>query len=439
MDPRVETALAALGREQPEVGAAARQAWDALTGGSGEARTVSQWWLQMFCWDLLARDTDVTAEQRWATASALADLLQRIGLHRYADIARSDATREVLLASDDPERYERAYAEALRASGIQPPDTDLLTWGGVMGPVEADTYERVAHTLELSLVSGDLVAGRRGAGPVRAAVTDAVLTSPWRDLDGTRPLHRIAGERLGRWRAASPTLASLLEPLAEDLTAGVPVPLAPAPHALRPLRGLLRVAAEPVGLTAAGYLPPAAVDAVVREGGLDHPAGTARRESDVPQVLLLRHAAQRLGVVRVHRGALVLTPRGRAATTGPERLVAAVAAGWFPVRRRADVVAREVVTALLAGGERPSSRRVAETVQRVLTEEGWRMKDGPVPLHAAEAVALQTRRDQVALGMAPPGSADRRWGLREGVVPILRAALRHHLLHHGAPSPGGSP
>lgn len=432
MDRRVETALTDLARENPEVEAVARQAWDALTGGSGEARDVSQWWLQIFCWDVLARDASLTPEQRWATAQALADLLARIGLGRYAQIARGATTQQVLLASGDPDRYQDTYASALRASGIQPPDTGLLTWGPVMGPAEADTYERAAHALELSAVSGDLVAGRRGSATIRERMTDAVLTSPHRDAGGQRPLHGITSERLQAWTLRSPTLAALVEPLSQELTAGVPVPQPVTSGALRPLGGLLDVLRDPVPLTAAGYLPPATVDAVLHAAGLtDEVLGPSRREVDVHQVRLLRDAAHRLGLVRVHRRALALTPRGRVAATGPGPLAAAVAVGWFPARRTGTTVAREVVTALLASGRTPEPPHAAALVLEVLREEGWRVGGAPVPLPAAEAVTWQAWRDVRAVGLAGSRVTDRAWRVRRDAVPVLRAALRQHLLHHG--------
>lgn len=431
MDPRVETALTDLARARPEAGVVARQAWDALTGGSGDAGEVSQWWLQMFCWDLLARDEDLTPQQRWQAARAVGDLLERIGLHRYAGIARGEATRDVLLGSDDPQGYPAAYAAALRGSAIQPPDTELLTWGSVMGPTEADTYERVAHALELSTVVGDLVAAGRGSRRVRATVTDAVLTSPHRALRGARPLHGISSERLNRWTARSPALAALLAPLADELTAGVPVPVGVASDAMLPLEALLRCVAEPVRLTASGYLPPAVVDALARAVGARAATGRSRREVDVPEVRLLREAAQRLGLVRARGRSLVLTARGRSAVTGPDGLAVAVAAGWFPRTRSATVVAREVVTALLAGGRAPSGADVAATVQQVLSEEGWRVQDGPVPVGVARSLAWHARRDVLNLGMAPGVEGDDVWRVHDHASPVLTAALRHHLLHHG--------
>lgn len=432
MDRRVESALTDLARQNPEVEPVARQAWEALTGGSGEARDVSQWWLQVFCWDVLARDASLTPQQRWATAHALGDLLARIGLGRYADLARSETTRGVLLSSDDRGRYQDAYAAALRASGIQPPDTSLLTWGPVMGPAEADTYERVAHALELSSISGDLVAGRAGSAAAREKVADAVLTSPHRESGGLRPLYGISSERLHAWTVRSPTLAALVEPLTEDLTSGVPVPQPATTGALRPLAALLDVVREPAALTPAGYLPPAAVGAVLEAAGLgDEVRGPSRREIDVPEVRLLRDAAQRLGLVRVHRRALTLTPRGRDARGGAAALAGAVAVGWFPPRRGGEAVAREVVTALLAAGRAPEPADAAALVHEVMLEEGWRIGEAPVPLPAAETVSWHSWRDVRAVGLASPRARERVWRVRRDAVPVLRAALRHHLLHHG--------
>lgn len=430
MDVRVETALRELARTEPDVERAVRRAWDDLTAGSGDPRDVSQWWLQLYLWDQLARSSAGTPQDAWRLASALGDLLGAVGLGRYAELARSDTTREILLASDDAERCSDLYAAALRASGIQPPDTELITWGPVMGPAEADAYERAANALELSMVSGDLRVGAPGSRAVRQRVTDAVLTAPQRDLNGLRPLLGIASERLHEWTVRSRTLAALLEPMTDSLTAGVPERLAGVPGELKRLRVLLDLVAEPVPLTAAGYLPKAVVVAFdERAGGSEYfPPGAGEKHNAT--VHWTRAAAQSAGLVRVHRKALTLTPRGRRARTGPDQLAAALAAGWFPTPRTAQVVAREVLAAVLAAGGATTLDDVAELTRAVLVEDGWSVAGGRVPLDAAHDVVLPVYR-QAYWAQLVERERGMAFRARPALVPLLRAALRHHLMHHG--------
>jgi hypothetical protein len=430
VDRNVETALRDLRRQDPELEAPAREAWEALTGGGG-VQDVSQWWLQLFCWDQLARDGSSSPERRWQTARALAGLLERIGLRRYADIAQSEATRRVLAASNDARTWSNAYADALRESGIQPPDTDLITWGPVMGPAEADTYERVANALELSHVAGDVRVGGRGARAATQRVTNAVLTTSHRDLNDLAPLQGISDERLHYWTMRSTTLLSVVEPLTDALTVSRPPELTEPAGVLAPLQWLLTRLQEPVALTSSGYLPPGVVTALVDEVGLaEEVIGSSRRERDVPHVHMLREAVHRLGLVRVHRRALTLTPRGRAAARSGAELAAAVAAGWFPRRRGGEVVAREVVTAVLGAGAAVSPDQLARTVHAVYREEGWTVSGRGVSYRDAEEMMWETLRDLIYLQLI-----DGRLGgprrAREAALPILQEALRHHLMHHG--------
>ena len=403
MDSRVETALRDLARREPDTAAAVRRAWDDLTAGSGDSRDVSQWWLQLSLWDQLARSSRGTAAEHARVAATIGDLLAAVGLGRYAEIARSPRTREILLSTDDLARYAELYAAALRASGIQPPDTALIGWGPVMGPAEADAYERAANALELAMISGDLVPGRRGAPSVRAAVTDAVLVAPQRDLAGQRPLHQIAAERLVEWADRSATLTGLVEPLTDELTSGVPEPLSGVAGSLEPLRRAL----------------------VVVGGEAIEPGAT-------PEAIAL---ARRLGLVRLQSGDWALTGRGRRAAETPDALAAAVVAGWFGSRRTAETVAREVLSAALATHEVLDLEEVSALVRHVLEEDGWRVRGDAGD--AARAVSVDPLGEALLLGLADPvphgtsPEAAVRARPRPELRPLVVAALRHHLLHHG--------
>jgi hypothetical protein len=121
----VEQALAAIGRVEPDVAEDARAAWDSLTAGEGP-ESVTQWRLQQFCWDELNRSWMSDASGRWRVASALAALLDGLGMQRYSAIARSETTRQILLTGDQaPDRGRTVVRRAMQRSGIEPPDSEV--------------------------------------------------------------------------------------------------------------------------------------------------------------------------------------------------------------------------------------------------------------------------------------------------------------------------
>lgn len=95
-----------------------------------------------------------------------------------------------------------------------------------------------------------------------------------------------------------------------------------AARAVRPYRCLLgHLGVDGVALTQAGYLPPRVVSAVFTELGMDeHWIGKGYREDLTPQVLDLRESAQKLGLIRKHRGRLNVTKKGQSLRDDPAAL-----------------------------------------------------------------------------------------------------------------------
>src|SRR5206468_8256331 len=87
----------------------------------------------------------------------------------------------------------------LDRSGIEPPNTDLLAWGHVMGFAEADVREQVAIALEEAIEDGRLVPGSPGFRRRQAEVASAALHEPWSDDDGRSRLDAVHAERRERW------------------------------------------------------------------------------------------------------------------------------------------------------------------------------------------------------------------------------------------------
>ena len=129
MDKRVEAAI----RRSRSSGVTGRpsepaSALDAMTD-TGRPEEVTQWRLQQFCWEVLPNATGISRNDRLLAALALASLLARFDLRRYAEIAGGQRTRSLIERSaSGTVRPVDWRGGSPRESGITPPDTDLLTW-----------------------------------------------------------------------------------------------------------------------------------------------------------------------------------------------------------------------------------------------------------------------------------------------------------------------
>ncbi|NEE03768.1 plasmid pRiA4b ORF-3 family protein [Phytoactinopolyspora halotolerans] len=119
------------------------------------------------------------------------------------------------------------------------------------------------------------------------------------------------------------------------LDAPVIIDVETAEAMVRPYGWLLeRVGDDGIKLTAAGYLPPAHVEAAMAELGMeDEWVGKFNREDQTLPVLLLRETAQKLGLLRKYRGRLLLTARARKLRSDPVALWWHLAAN-LPVKSR---------------------------------------------------------------------------------------------------------
>jgi hypothetical protein len=185
------------------------------------------------------------------------------------------------------------------------------------------------------------------------------------------------------------TLRQLLA--AADLASPVRVEEATAARMVRPYAWLLdRVGADGIRLTSAGYLPPAHVAAAFSELGLaEEWIGRGNRENDTLPVLLLRESAQKLGLLRKHRGELLQTARGRAMRDDPVALWRHLAAR-LPVRS-ADPFASQAGLLLLIAVAGQVTDRPESIVADILGATGWMRSDGVPPTPAdASGAAFET-------------------------------------------------
>ncbi len=133
-------------------------------------------------------------------AGALAQALDLLQLPRYAAICRSGRTREILSAYEISTAHRRAaFRQAAAASGITPPDLAEFEWGAAMGVQEASAWSSTAEFLELAVVGGDLVPGRRGWKTRQQELVRAHLNTPQAGLLGQTLAQVILTERAETW------------------------------------------------------------------------------------------------------------------------------------------------------------------------------------------------------------------------------------------------
>ncbi len=353
----------------------ARSAWDYLTA-SGDAPVVSLHDLEYFLWYQLPAKFLTDLDHHREVATALADLLDRLGYEEAAALARGPVTMRVLAEWDSsPSRGHRALSRALDESGVEPPDTDDLTWGTTMGMTEAAVYQMASTALERAMSEGAFVPGRRGWRRAQAGVMNRFLATPLHSLDERTPRTAVWEERREHWADAPgrPLRRALLEDVGEQVR-GMPAAPDGAREQLRPLLRFLEIAATSPRLTQAGYLPPAAVRGLAGEFGWWQWDGQPRSEVDVPPLITLREFAAEAGLVRKVRGGLSLTEIGRRCLSDPsalwERLVTALAAGDEFVH-----AIRELLLARLLEGA-DERGQIEAAILPVLAEAGWKPSNG---------------------------------------------------------------
>ncbi|MQA06233.1 MAG: hypothetical protein GEV07_27125 [Streptosporangiales bacterium] len=436
------TALAELRRRDPDLATAAELAWQRVDG-SDDAGLVSQWRVQAFCWLDLPGDRSVDSPAR--VVDGLAALLDLMSLRRYADIARGEETRDVLAGaarSDAGLRHE--VRGALTRSGIQPPDTELLSWAPQCGPSEATAYVLVADALEIAVQVGEYTPKRAGWLQRREEITNRVLATGRPELDGRAPYEGIVAERVLAWARSGGSLTGqrLLARLEPQMAQAVPAAEpAAAERLLRRLQRFLAFVEGGVPLTDSGYLKPDAVARCVDEVGLaDDLVASPARERDVPPVYYLRTVAQRLGLVRTQAKRLVLAPAGRDALGKVTRLWRQVAGALVPVPGRrassgahAAVAVWDILLAALLDDEPCTFDDIVDVCLQVLDESGWRLANGqPVDHHTVGGLLSEAYRDVHWLGLLQRRDP---YDDAVGLVPVpdadqlFLAALRHRLLH----------
>jgi hypothetical protein len=397
-DPGVDAGLRALAPADQEL---ARPALEWLVGAHGLDR-LHQTGLQQFLWYELPFKWLGPVSGRHRLVAALARFFDQSGLARYARLCRSATTTEILDRwATDPDDGFSAFHRAHLASGVVPPDTPRLQWGDLMGSAELDAFWSTAQALELAVEGGALVPGRPHWRARQESFVAEHLDRPRADHFGEAWAEEVAGERLRAWLddGLGDARSAIVAPVANQLLHDLPIPRT-ASRSMRSLAWLAsRLAAAPVKLTSSGALPARIVAAACDELGWtpDSPRG---RESDVGVLVEMRATAERIGLVRVRRGHMLTTARGRAALESPRSLWSHLVAD-ATARRGFTGEVDELVDAVLLdsdrlGGAGPHLDELTDVVRVPLTERGWHAggTGRPVPdrvLRPALAAALDFR------------------------------------------------
>lgn len=382
---QVEAVIETLSHKDPDLGSWAQAASDALTAGEGE-EVISQASLQHWLWYYLPKKSDEESWQPMVQAAAV--LLDELGLDRYARIARSQDTAEVLGAwrSGRSKGFAR-FKAAADTSGVEPMDTELLVWGDVMGVDEVTASAHVERSLERAILDGRLKPGTRGWRQIAVAVCEESLVEPVQDVPTQTWLTLVITERVGSWVDAGrpDRLREMRQAVANHLLAPPePPPPAEIEAVLAPMRWLLEACHEGVELTHAGYLPTRLVaESIERFFQRDAIIGRPRSEVDVYRLTMLRETAARLGwITRRHRR-LKTTAAGIRAVGDPiemwRRMTANLDEGDSFSKMLSELIAHRLLQGPALGDD------LASVITPILSAQGWRA--GTVPIGEEQARA----------------------------------------------------
>ncbi len=376
----VNAALEALRSEDPRAAQNADAGLQALTAGEG-FDGVTQYDLQYFLWYTLPKKFLAPVEAQLEVADALGRLLEMAGLPRYAAICRSETTRECIEAVEKDEGFS-AYRRAQKASGVEPPDVDELTWGTYFGFQENAALHGAAAALEMAILAGDLQPGAPGWTKTQKEITRAWLTTSNAAFEGKTPLEAVHTERIEDWlRGRSEARRSILATIAPRLVDPVAVP-GDAEKSLGPLRWFLSAAEQEIQLTQKHHLGRAFVqEAAARYEWWDffHRLTT---ELEVPYLHALHQFARRLKLVRRKGRKLLLAPAGRRCLQDIEILWRTVAHGLLVGDNFEQAVGELLFPLLITKGEMQADE-IKARIAPVLAEQGWSTRDewgGSLPI-----------------------------------------------------------
>lgn len=170
----------------------------------------------------------------------------------------------------------------------------------------------------------------------------------------------------------------------------------------RPWRTVLDIVGDGINLTSAGYLPPRAVEAIFATLDLGRDwIGKGNREDLTLPVRQLREQTRSVGLIRLAKGRLTATVRGRALHAQPVALLDHMIARMPFEKDTFDQLAALLTLVGVGGGEHLSAGHhlVTDVVCRVLGPAGWQSPTGPLePWHVVWATGETRMALQLMLG-----------------------------------------
>jgi hypothetical protein len=372
-DPLVPKTLLRLRRTDAAAARRAEHALDEMLSDGGLA-DLTQHDLQTYLWFTLAE-----GDEPHDTAAALGRFFELAELNRYAAIASSTQTKEILRTYLERGQSvgTKSASKAMDASGILPPDLPELEWGETMGTAEANAYDRIAATLELALAAGELKPGARGWRMTQQRLTRQQLTMPRHD--GPPLLERVRRERIDSWaegggHARRSLTSSVLPGILAD-----PLPPRDVVERMAPMQWLLELAAGQAGdppgipLTVGGNLSRRIVqEAADRFGWWDLPERQPRSEADIWRLGELRLTLQRAGAVRRAARRLALGSRGRTLLGEPFAQWRVATSQLVDVSEFEGAAQEVALMLLLQAHGMAEMRELIQEVAEVLAASGWR-------------------------------------------------------------------
>lgn len=208
----------------------------------------------------------------------------------------------------------------------------------------------------------------------------------------------------------------------------VPVPISEEEMAgaVRPYTWLLQRIGAGIDLTGAGYLPPAVVLQAVTELGWDRQwIGAGNREYHTLPVLELRESTRRVGLIRTHRGRLLLTPSGRSLAQDGCGLWLHLAARTPAGRSDAATDAGLLLLLAVAAATPLNSNLIDQLLVVGLEALGWRgVGDRRLNRYQAFDAARDTWATLRRIGALPEDYADAAQAPPAPGVAFARAAIR---------------
>lgn len=436
-------AIAVAGEWDSEGARSAQSAFEWMGWEGEEPLFLRRYDVQLFVWYVLPRKFLAGLDDKRAVAAALAGTLERLGGQAagYAEVCRSPETDDLLRAweAEDPAAWER-FRELLDGSGIEPPDTDLLAWGGVMGLEEARVREQVATALEEAIEVGELTPGARGFRRRQAEVVEAALRESWDGDDGRSRLEAVRAERLERWlQRGTGRDGDARRAIVDCAAAAVSEPPAIDPGAARaalePTLWLLGQAEDGIGLTQTGALN----RALVREVAERWPDwwdaelfGPPHREDDVTSLWELNQLLRDLRLLRRKGRQVLTTKRGRELAADAPALLAELATELLRGESFYAACAELAVALILDGAPADFGEGLAERVQPAVAAVGWRSGEEPPSVRDVSWNIAAFLRPALAIGVFTRGEGAHR--SREPLIltdagrAALAAALRARAL-----------